>query len=220
MNPAAPPESQPENETAPPPNATDDLILPAIILSEIDAVLQNSPAPSVDPEETPPGKRVRLLRETQWTIMSLPPWLEMMLLTPVREPVNQRIIIIKEALTLESFLNSRPRKRNAMLAQAVGVKAIPQCQQCEQGKGQFVGCVVLPDMLEGACANCVWEKSRSEKGQCSFRELMAFVLCCVTDVCRVVVLEKESLEEGLKHEEKMRNGGGDTFFSVWKLPKK
>jgi hypothetical protein len=109
--------------------------------------------------------------------MNLPPWHDMMRLTPVREPVIQRIIIIKEALNLKSFLNSRPRKRNAMLAQAVGVKVTLQCEQCEQGKGQFVGCVVIPDMFEGACANCVWEKSRGEKGQCSFRELMSS--CCV-----------------------------------------
>jgi hypothetical protein len=148
----------------------------------------------------------------------------MMLLTPVREPVNQRIIIIKEALNLKSFLDLRPRKRNAMLAQVVGVKATPQCEQCEHGKGQFVGCVVMPDMFEGACANCVWEKSRGQPGQCSFREWMslwhglelalALVLTCV------IVVEKENLEDSLKHEEQMRKIGGHTFFGVWKLPKK
>ncbi|KAF3391526.1 hypothetical protein F1880_007650 [Penicillium rolfsii] len=202
MDPDAPPEIQPENQSVLPSYATEDLIIPPDVLAEIDTILQNSPGSSVELEEPPPGKRVRLLLETEWSIMGLFPWHDMMLLTPVREPVNQRIIIIKEALTLKSFLNSRPRKRNAMLAQAVGVKVTPQCQQCKQGKGQFVGCVVIPDMFEGACANCVWEKSRSEKGQCSF------------------LLEKESLKEGLKHDEKMRKGGGDTFFDVWKLPKK
>jgi hypothetical protein len=40
------------------------------------------------------------------------------------------------------------------------------------------------------------------------------------DLCDVIVLEKEHREEGLKHEEKMRRGGGHTFFGVWKLPKK
>lgn len=176
MDPDEPPESQFESEPAPPSKPSDDLILPANVLSEIDALLQGSPAPVAQPEETPPGKRVRFLLENQWTTISLPPWHDMMRLTPVREPVNRRIITIKEALNLKSFLDSRPRKRNAMLAQAVGVKVTPQCEQCEQGKGQFVGCVVIPDMFEGACANCVWEKSRCQKGQCSFRELMSFVL--------------------------------------------
>jgi hypothetical protein len=36
----------------------------------------------------------------------------------------------------------------------------------------------------------------------------------------VIVVEKENLEEALKHEEKMWNGGGRTFFGMWKLPKK
>ncbi|KAJ5875463.1 uncharacterized protein N7473_012810 [Penicillium subrubescens] len=202
MDSTAPPESQLKSKIPPPSNPTDDLGLPANVLSEIDALLQESPTPQVEPEDPPPGKRVHYLREAQWTTISLPPWHDMMHLTPVREPVNKRIIIIKEALNLKSFLDSRPRKRNAMLAQAVGVKVTPQCEQCEQGKGQFVGCVVIPDMFEGACANCVWEKSRCQKGQCSF------------------LLEKEHLEEGLKHEEKMRRGGGHTFFGVWKLPKK
>lgn len=175
MDPAAPPEPQAESKTAPPSTNIEDLDLPADVLADIKAILTGSPArdpdPESEPQETPPGKRVRLLRETQWS-MNLPPWPDMMLLTPVREPVNKRIVIIKEALNLKSFLDSRPRKRNAMLAQAVGVKVTPECTQCEKGKGQFVGCVVIPDMFEGACANCVWEKSRSQYGQCSFRKWM------------------------------------------------
>jgi hypothetical protein len=63
-----------------------------------------------------------------------------------------------------------------MLAQAVGVKANPPCTQCAQGKGQFVGCIHIPVFFDGACANCVWEKSPSQRGQCSFRELCFYVV--------------------------------------------
>ena len=46
------------------------------------------------------------------------------------------------------------------------------------------------------------------------------VSACGTDFCTfVIVVEKENLEEALKHEEKMRNGGGKSSFGMWKLPK-
>lgn len=133
-----------------------------------------SPQPIFDPPDVPPGPRVQLLRETQWTL-GVPPWSELMCLVPVREPSNNRVIVIHEARDLKSFLDSRIRKRIAMHAQAVGVRVNPECKQCAEGKGQFVGCVVIPGLLEGACANCVWEKSRGQYGQCTFCEFVPSV---------------------------------------------
>ncbi|KAJ5355264.1 uncharacterized protein N7496_012476 [Penicillium cataractarum] len=137
MDPHDPPESQPrpqpEDETATPSTETDELDLPDDMLAEIDTVLQNTPAPPIDPINTPPGRRVALLRESQWTVR-VPPWRELMLLTPLREPINNRIINIQEAFTLKSFLDSRIRKRHAMLAQAVGVKANPPCVERQKRK--------------------------------------------------------------------------------------
>ncbi|OOQ89226.1 hypothetical protein PEBR_16930 [Penicillium brasilianum] len=205
MDPHAPPESeselQPESESATPSNSTNDLNLPADLLAEIDIVLQNTPAPPINPIDTPPGRRADLLRYTQWTVR-VPPWRELMLLTPLREPVNNRIINIQDSRTLKTFLDQRIRKRNAMLAQAVGVKANPPCMQCAQGQGQFVGCIHIPVFFDGACANCVWEKSPSQRGQCSF------------------LVEKQRQKDAAEYEKNMQHGIGQTFTSVWKLPKK
>lgn len=165
-------EPQPESEPVFPTFQLEDLDLSSDILAEIDAMLLANPssqAEALDAPDAPPGARVRLLRETEWNL-TITPWHEMMALTPVREPVHKRTIIIKEAFNLRDFLTTRLRKRNAMLAQAVGVRVTPECEHCTQGKGQFVGCVVVPDMLEGSCANCVWERSRSQRPQCSFCE--------------------------------------------------
>lgn len=174
MDPLDPPETQseppPETEPVFPHFQIEDLDLSPDVLAEIDAMLLATPqAEPKDAPDAPPGARVRLLTETNWSL-SITPWHEMMALTPVREPVHMRTIFIKEALNLRDFLNSRIRKRNAMLAQAIGVRVTPECEHCAQGKGQFVGCVVVPDMLEGSCANCVWERSRGQRPQCSFRE--------------------------------------------------
>jgi hypothetical protein len=49
--------------------------------------------------------------------------------------------------------------------------------------------------------------------------LRVFLVLTLIPAC-VIVVEKENLEEALKHEEKMWNGGGRTFFGMWKLPKK
>ena len=174
MDPLDPSEthSEPPAETEPvyPYFQIEDLDLASDVFAEIDAMLLATP--QAEPKDAPdasPGARVRLLTQTNWN-MTITPWHEMMALTPVREPVHKRTIFIKEALNLRDFLTSRIRKRNAMLAQAVGVRVTPECEHCAQGKGQFVGCVVVPDMMEGSCANCVWERSRSQRPQCSFRE--------------------------------------------------
>ncbi|KAJ5157611.1 uncharacterized protein N7482_008711 [Penicillium canariense] len=174
--------------------------IPASILAEFDAILATPPTTQIEEQDPAPGKWVRLLRETRWENI-VPPWFSLLALIPIREPVIQRIINIKEALSLRDYLETRLRQREAFLAQAVGDKVTPQCEQCAQGKGQFVGCIVVPGMLHGACANCVWEKPRSRKGQCSF----------------LVIKENKEDAHRLEHERKVQKGDDQSIFCEWGL---
>lgn len=56
----------------------------------------------------------------------------------------------------------------AWVAQHVGAEASAPCTNCTQGYGPFKGrpCVVVPDLLLGACAGCHFN---SQGTKCSFR---------------------------------------------------
>lgn len=58
------------------------------------------------------------------------------------------------------YQDSHPRDVTAFIIQVTGVEASEPCEQCAQGKGPFVGCIMIsPDTIPAAkrvlsCANC------------------------------------------------------------------
>ncbi|KAK0671977.1 hypothetical protein QBC41DRAFT_353879 [Cercophora samala] len=58
----------------------------------------------------------------------------------------------------------------AVLAQSRGELAPVPCQRCKEGFGRFFGCMVMPGMFKGSCANCRWAANDC---RCSFRPTVA-----------------------------------------------
>jgi len=61
------------------------------------------------------------------------------------------------------FKDSKPRDVSAVIIQAAGVEAPVRCTRCQQGKGPFEGCIVLPEYAHSgalssiiSCANCFY----------------------------------------------------------------
>ncbi|PSR99211.1 hypothetical protein BD289DRAFT_47207 [Coniella lustricola] len=71
------------------------------------------------------------------------------------------------------FHDSHPRDVTALIVQITGVEAPVPCEQCEQAKGPFEGCIMIsPDATPAAkasvlsCANCYYHCRQSQCSHC------------------------------------------------------
>lgn len=56
-------------------------------------------------------------------------------------------------------IGSRTENVEALMAQAIGHKMVPerQCDSCKQGQGPFASCIIVPGIFD-ECANCYWSQ--------------------------------------------------------------
>ncbi|KAK9792801.1 hypothetical protein SCARD494_06669 [Seiridium cardinale] len=85
-------------------------------------------------------------------------------------PLQQRRGIEFNPLT-PPYFESRPQDISAFLIQITGSKAPAPCERCQQGKGPFIGCIVISTEAPlnvrrqvTSCANCFYKGSQKNCG--------------------------------------------------------
>lgn len=134
------------------------------------------PDPSVGETEAENGFWARRARRCPWkkgrNLAKKPGTLlyQLKQLPILREPTLRETMEISGE-RFDNVVGSMRSNIEALLAQAVGIKAAPgrECASCQEGNGYFVSCVTVPSLFNKmpCCANCHWRK----KGRCVFPHL-------------------------------------------------
>lgn len=72
------------------------------------------------------------------------------------ETNDKRHLLFRElwVARASTFDMTRPERINAAFVQISGAEQKRPCECCERGNGPFIGCVVVANFANGACANC------------------------------------------------------------------
>lgn len=73
-----------------------------------------------------------------------------------------REIILSEMTPLEFYYRIRnSQSLRAATAQIVGIKPLVSCGNCEKNARPFTECIMLPNLSNDCCANCLWKHARN-----------------------------------------------------------
>ncbi|KFY93087.1 hypothetical protein V498_04569 [Pseudogymnoascus sp. VKM F-4517 (FW-2822)] len=131
-----------------------------------------SPAPPTSPTPPPPPQ-LRLQQSVAampvgFAGISLPASVASAAVLGMAKMTTRRIVPDDARERVGGKVAGRTSSAEAWVAQHVGAEASAPCTNCTQGYGPFKGrpCVVVPDLLLGACAGCHFN---SQGTKCSFR---------------------------------------------------